>query len=117
VQQFPTLLPRAAPKDWADFGTGGCPQFLTNNGRSLSNYLSSTKRSFSFQFFNIPQTAITWRRLPSSYSIWQNGRFTPKPLATLNQANKQTPLLQPKRCATLQNFTAQSDSISPSSCR
>jgi hypothetical protein len=73
------------------------------NGRSHPN------------FFNIPQTATTWRRLPSGYSIWQNGRFQPKPLTIPNAINKQTSLLQPKRCALLQNFTAQTDSVSPSS--
>jgi hypothetical protein len=77
------------------------PGFLTNNGRFPSNYLSSSKRPFSSQFFNIPQTATAWRRLPSGYFIWQNGRFPPKPLASHNHTNKQTSLLQPKRCPTL----------------
>ena len=99
--QFPTPLPRATPKDWAGFGTDGCPRFLTDNGRFPSNSLSSTKRPFSLQFLNIPQIAAYLRCLLFGYFIWQNGRFPPKPLAIFHHANQQTLLLQPNRCAIL----------------
>jgi len=76
-QQFPTPLPRATPKDCDGFGAGSCPGFLTNDGRSPSNYLSLPKRPFSPQFFNLPQTAASLRQSPSGYFVWQNGRFHP----------------------------------------